>query len=173
MTLGTGPINNHEARDGFTLVELLIVCAILGILLAGTIPAFRGSFRGASLRRAAFDVAGTLRQARVLALGEERAWRVTFDKAQGIYWSLGFATPQEMQEATEHEDAVAKRQMPKDVLVAGTTYPTASDRFAVTFYPDGSAEEGEVRLGVAGSDQDAATVRVSGHDGGVTVQGVR
>jgi len=168
MTSAIGPVN-IETDNGFTLVELLIVCVILGVLLGGTVPLFRGSFRGASLRRAALDVASTLRHARSCAVGEERAWQVTFDKAAGAYWTTGFSDPKEMEGSAADDEGAAKRKLPKDVLISSATYPSSGDRFAIAFYPDGSSKAGEIRLGVGGSDADAATVRVATHDGGVSL----
>lgn len=178
------------------------MCAILGILLAGTVPLYRGSFQGASLRRAAGDLAGTFRHARSCAVAEERAYQVGFDKTDGTYRSVSYSTPKEMADAAGSADTdatVYKRPLPKDVIISAATYST-NDQFTVTFYPDGTADEGSIQLALAGSEQSAtapptaatasapattagvgdseqgtgtATVRVRGNDGGVSVEGAR
>ena len=180
-------------------MELLIVCAILGILLAGTVPLFRGSFQGASLRRATGDLAGTLRHAHCSAVAQERAYQVGFDRTGGTYWTLSFSTPKEMADvagAAGSDATIFKRLLPKDVVISGATYST-NDQFAVTFYPDGTADDGNIQLAVSGAEQnsamaatpatttertaqpaagagqDAATIRIRGNDGSVSVEGVR
>ena len=162
---------NRRERHGFTLVELLIVVGILSVLLAGTIPAFRGSFREACLRRAALDVADTLRYARTLAVSEERVWAVRFDRSERSFRAIGLSALGEALDEAETEDATAERRLPRDVFIAETSYSSDSNRFAVAFYPDGSSESGDIRLSAVGSGRAQRTIAVAGHDGGVAVEG--
>lgn len=166
-------MSDRPGTVSFTLVELLVVCTILGVLLAGTVPAFRGSFRGAELRKAASDVAATLDYARTRAVCEECAYQVQFDCTANTYCLLGFSDPSQMEEGPESENTILKRPLPKEVQADTTDYAKSSGRFSVTFYPDGSADEGRIVLSVvkAGSGEVLfeSSIWISGHDGTVTL----
>jgi len=53
----------------FTLIELLVVIAIMIILVALVIPSFTGIKTGSDFTKAAYDIQGTLDQARAYAMG--------------------------------------------------------------------------------------------------------
>ncbi len=61
---------------GFTLVELLVVLAIAGLLLAVTPPLISAAMPGVELKAAARRTAGALRLAREVAIasGRDAAW---------------------------------------------------------------------------------------------------
>ena len=65
---------------GFTLVELLVVMAIIILLLAATLPALRGPMGVSSRRGAVNTLLGVLDQARALAISENRATYVVFPR---------------------------------------------------------------------------------------------
>ncbi|MDR7482746.1 MAG: GspH/FimT family pseudopilin [Armatimonadota bacterium] len=57
-----------RARDGFTLLETLIVVAVLGLLLGFSVPLYRGSLADRAVWNAAFQVQNDLRLAQQVAL---------------------------------------------------------------------------------------------------------
>src|SRR5947209_19190334 len=59
-------------RRGYTLLELLLVLAIIVIAAAAVAPSFRGVMRSATLKSAANDVRAALTKAHVLAMKSGR-----------------------------------------------------------------------------------------------------
>lgn len=67
------------SEQGFTLIEMIIVIAIIGILAAIALPAYQDWIRSAQYRETGRAIAGVLRQARGEAVGKNRESRVEFD----------------------------------------------------------------------------------------------
>jgi len=55
-------------RRAFTLIELLVVVAIMTVITALIVPAFTGINAGRNVAAAAYDIAGTLEEARAYAM---------------------------------------------------------------------------------------------------------
>ncbi len=72
-------------EPGFTLVELLVVLAIIGLSLAIAAPFLANHVTGASLNSAAGEIRAALRQARSTAIAEDRSVVFQGDPGGG-YW---------------------------------------------------------------------------------------
>jgi general secretion pathway protein H len=136
------------AREaGFTLVEMLVVVAILGLLL--TLLLFRGPQHspGLSLRAAASEVAEALQGARTEAIRDGRPVTFLLDGVRHAYIVTG----------------ISSRTVfaPRDVAI------TAPAR-GILFNPDGSSSGGEIGL-EAGPDR--ARVHVDWLTGRVSLSG--
>jgi type II secretion system protein H len=71
---------------GFTLMELVLVLAVLAICAAVAAPNLRGFARGRRLPNTATVLASTARWCRTQALSEGVEYRLNFDTADGRWW---------------------------------------------------------------------------------------
>ncbi len=114
----------QAVESGFTLLEMLVVLAVLG-LMAGLVIA-RGPMRSAGLdsRMAANQVAGLLRGARSEAIAADRPVIVAIDSATGTV-RVGAAAPRSV-----------------GASIGSLTGP-------LVFLPDGSSRGGSLTIGSA------------------------
>ena len=73
-------------HDGFSLIELMVVVALIATLAGITVPAIAGALTRYALITASQEVVSTIRNARVQAVGKNRVARVRFNfPAAGQY----------------------------------------------------------------------------------------
>jgi general secretion pathway protein H len=123
-----------QEHRGFTLVELLVVMAIAGLLLAVTPPLVSSAFPGVELKAAARRTAGALRLTREIAIAEGRAaaWLINVEKNR--YWI---------------EDDHRSGRIPRGLdieLIAAQEEMRNDEVGGIRFYPDGSSSGGRVIL---------------------------
>jgi prepilin-type N-terminal cleavage/methylation domain-containing protein len=84
-----------ETRDSaFTLIEILLVVAIIGLAAAIAAPLMAGSSRGLAGRAAAYEMLSLLRQARWYAVDAELSCIVSVSPAENGYrWEVFRAPP--------------------------------------------------------------------------------
>jgi general secretion pathway protein H len=119
---------------GFTLVELIVVLAILAAFAALAAPSFSRTIASARLRSGASEVRATLARARSLAVAGGRIRSVVFDLEKREYGI---------------DNEASRRTLPDSVgwgglRVIGERKERGGAR--VLFFPDGSAEEAEVTV---------------------------
>ncbi len=73
---------NHAPSAAFTLVEMLAVMGILVVLLAVTVPTFKGLNQGGARKAAVSNLMGALDRARTMAVSEGKAAYVVFYAAR-------------------------------------------------------------------------------------------
>ena len=129
----TSPAGDRRGSAGFTLLELLIVLVILGLTVAVAVPLFARALPGLELTASARTVAATLREARSLAIADNREVTVAVDVDQGTI------------------DLAGLRSETLDPAISLRLFTAAEeliDRGAgrIRFYPDGTSTGGRVRL---------------------------
>ncbi|MBI5905072.1 MAG: prepilin-type N-terminal cleavage/methylation domain-containing protein [Deltaproteobacteria bacterium] len=120
-------------RKAFTLLEMVVVLALVGILAALVAPSFSRTIASSRLRSAASGVRGTFTKARAMAVAGARERAVTFDRESGEYGI----------------DNDAVRRLPETIRFAepdGAGEGDGGGPVKVRFFADGSAEEAEIRV---------------------------
>jgi general secretion pathway protein H len=134
MAHGAQRVSGLGWTPGFTLVELLVVLAIGGLLLAVTPPLITAVMPGVELKAAARRTAGGLRLAREIAVaqGQDAAW--VLDIEQNRYRIEGDPRSGTLPNGLDLELVAAEEEMQSESVGA------------IRFYPDGSSSGGRVIL---------------------------
>ncbi len=76
---GPGSIGSQQSAIGFTLLELLVVLALLSLLSAVAFPSIGRGLAALNLRTSSNQIASTLRLARSKAIREQQLYWIRFD----------------------------------------------------------------------------------------------
>ncbi len=72
-------------QKGFTLIELIIVIAVIGIMTAITIPNFLSWLPQYRLKSAARDLYSNMQRAKIGAIGSNKKWAIVFNADARTY----------------------------------------------------------------------------------------
>jgi len=131
------PSRTGKRDAGYTLVELLVVLAIMGLLLAAAPAIIRAARPGIEVKTAAQMLANDLRAARATAIANNADTWIVVDAEKHAY-------------SVEPRGKI--KSLPRDasVLLRGPRGEDAGVRAAVRFYPDGSSNGGSVGIAAHG-----------------------
>ena len=132
----TSPAGIDQRAAGFTLVELLIVLAILGLTAALAVPMFARAMPEIQAKAAARDVAAMLRSARSLAIADDREVAVAVDVDRRAVDLAGVRT-----ETIRPGIGLTLYTAEEELIGRGAG--------RIRFYPDGTSTGGRVRLSTA------------------------
>jgi general secretion pathway protein H len=128
------PSLSHRGRSGgFTLIETLVVLGVLGLALALILPYGQPPTGGLALRQAAAELAGGLREARSLAIADNRTIPVTFDLT-ARRWRI---------------DTQPDKPLPDGIAIRFLSIAdgkSGANQGSIRFQPDGSATGGRIEF---------------------------
>lgn len=157
-------MHRRYASAGFTLIELMIVLAVMSFLLVLAAPRMAGNLLGLTLATAAKKTAGTLRYARSQALATATPHAAVFDCEQHRLIVAPLPRPADMTvPATTAVFDEAVEQSPRrqiktyilpeevwfDVVDIGTgrcNEPGGADICQMVFYADGTSQGGTITI---------------------------
>ena len=147
-------------QAGFTLIELVIVLAIVGLALAMAAPRVAKNLTGLTLKTESRRVAGMLRTARSLAVNTGRLHTVVFDTRQQRIALIAYPKP-----AAADSDNASAQQPGDDTPPARVSHLAESISFSeirigsakldaqpgegiyqLTFFPNGTAQGADIVL---------------------------
>ena len=136
-----------QKKDGFTLIEMMIVIAILGIMITLVIPRL-GELGDANMKRSARHLTGMIRLLRDESQAQKTVYRLRFDVQGGHYWAEVETLTSEQavefvrwQSAIGTEGSLSGQTTFRDVQAA--SHP---DDPYIQFTPDGWVENAAIHL---------------------------
>jgi general secretion pathway protein H len=145
-----------RSQAGFTLLELLVVLALMGLLLAAMPAVLSSAIPGFRLKSAARQMADDLRVLHSASLTERREYAIELDAVGGRY-------------AASKTSAPIKIPSSMTIQLRDIPYAEGNGRTPrIRFFPDGSSTGGSIGL-IQGGQQywvtvDWLTGRVSIHE---------
>ncbi|MFD2055868.1 GspH/FimT family pseudopilin [Mesorhizobium calcicola] len=133
MTAAPGTSAPANAAAGFTLVEMLVVLAIMALVAAIAAPGLVSNYRTKNLETLAGEITMRLRLSRTSAIATARPKQVVVD--------LGTRTIR-----FGERDIVALPDDVKMTVVTGQETVVAGRQTVLTFLPDGSASGMDISL---------------------------
>ena len=123
-----------DRDQGFTLIELIVVMAMIGLIAALATPDFHRAMPGMELRSSLDTLAAELRRTRASALRDGAPRALTIDLAEASY-----------------RNASGRRiALPEQVEISVTTgqaeLNAANNTARILFFPDGTAVGADIRL---------------------------
>ncbi len=143
-------MGHRRARQGFTLIELIVVMIIIATITASVMPVFQGSMSTTEANRAVRDLVSTMKYAQSRAVTDAVEFRVYIDVEKNGYWIMRLAKEEfgdkyfERLGDQDGEFALLPRSLEFDRV--DTMEDRAHDAHYIAFYPGGGSDIAEVKI---------------------------
>lgn len=150
MTMET-PTKNHSDRQGFTLMELIVVLSILTAMSLSVMPAFKGALDNIKKEGAIDDLVAAMQLAQSNAINQGVIHRVYLNKEESTYWTAHFTQlPNGDYGYVPNDDNYGKpKSLPPELSFRKITARRDKSRdkaYYVAFYPTGARDEAKVSI---------------------------
>ena len=131
---------NYKREQGFSIVDLLIAIAIVGIISTASIPSLKGWSRNYNMQSAAMDLYTHMQKAKLGAVKENKSWTINFNPG-GL---LGYQVIHKVNNVDTVDKTVDFRKKYNGEIQYGDptatkTYPANS---LISFNPNGLSDTG-------------------------------
>ena len=141
-------------KRAFTLVELMVVLAVLGLIIGISIPSFRSFLKKAPLEQAISDVEGMCRQARSDAIINKRTIELVLNDSEDSLILRSAARtvmgvdPETGGEANlvEQVEVLDRVELAADLQIIEPLEEDFVGLLELRFYPNGTAEPVDLRV---------------------------
>jgi prepilin-type N-terminal cleavage/methylation domain-containing protein len=123
--------NKHFSSQGFTLLEILIITAIIGVLAAIAVPSWIAFFERQQLNVVNDKVYQAMRQAQSIARLEKETWQASFREKNGVVqWAVHKASLDVVQDANK----IPWQAFPKFIRIDDeSSLPNSGDVYRIRF----------------------------------------
>ena len=130
-------------RRAFTLIELILVMAIIAIIVGMAVPNLHGFARGRRAAECADQIVALTRYARTQSITEGVPYHMNVNPADGTYW---LTRQQDDGQFVPLSNSLGlKFQIPDGTRLSWTA-PGHQDGQYILFQPNGRVEQGEIQL---------------------------
>jgi type II secretion system protein H len=152
-------MNHFKSKKGFTLIEVMIVVAIIGIMAAIAIPNFLSWLDHYRVKGAARDIATAMHLAKMKAISQGVEYRVLFDLDNETF-RLQKGNLASNSTAWTHDGALNNVHATVDIARVNSN---TSGIWNKEFNPDGSSSSGSISItNTAGEQYDITLVPATG-----------
>jgi prepilin-type N-terminal cleavage/methylation domain-containing protein len=172
----------RHRRDGFTILELMLVLAILVMLAAMALPAIETMYADVRVQAASDHVRGRLAMARTRAIDDGRPYRLGVKVGTGDYriapdssefWGdSNAATPSE--DDTLPAPLIEEGTLPSEIvfqMVGGARAESGGWTTLVTFLPNGACSD-DCTIRLEREDARPIEIQIRALTGGVRAQSI-
>ena len=150
-------------KHAFTLVEMLVVLAVMAMLLGISIPFTSGFGKGLRIKTTARAILGTLRVARSNAVTHRKERAVIFDVENGEYWV----------EDPDGRILERKRRLPSAIKFQvkdnEESDPITFEDDRVIFFPTGAIEGSSGSITITDRQGGSRTITILGSTGKISI----